>query len=48
MRILIFYALVAGWLFWVFAVDRYSARGIQNARSECDSKGILRVLDHQQ
>jgi len=46
MRILVFYALVAGWLVWVFAVDRYSAWGIQIARSECDSKGILRVRDH--
>jgi hypothetical protein len=45
MRVWVFYALVAGWIAWVFAVDRYSARGIRAAQEECEGRGILRIVD---
>lgn len=45
MRVWVLYALLAGWIAWVFAVDRYSARGIQAAQDECERRGILRIVD---
>lgn len=45
MRGWVLYALLAGWIAWVFAVDRYSARGIQAAQDECERRGILRIFD---
>lgn len=45
MRVLVFYALMAGWIAWVLAVDRYSARGIRTAQEECERRGILRIVD---
>lgn len=45
MRVWVLYALVAGWIAWVFAVDQYSARGMQAAQNECERHGILRIVD---
>lgn len=45
MRVWVLYALLAGWIAWVFAVDRYSARGIRIAQEECERHGILRIVD---
>lgn len=45
MRVWVFYALMAGWIAWVFAVDRYSASGIKAAQQECERHGILRIVD---
>lgn len=45
MRVWVLYALMAGWIAWVFAVDRYSAQGIRIAQEECERRGILRIVD---
>lgn len=45
MKIWIIYGVLAAWIAWVFAVDRYSARGIRAAQEECERRGILRIVD---
>lgn len=45
MRVWVLYALLAGWIAWVYVVDRYSAGGIKAAQEECERRGILRIVD---